>query len=243
MRRTYGNGVTFTDGENSYHTYDDFDLILESTELTYPEPKTEEIDIPERDGVLDLTGVLTGSVKYNNRTLTLNLVDLHDRKHYTAIASMLAAKIHGKKFKIILDKDPYYYYQGRVTITGFTPEGKTDRSTIVVTCDVEPYKYSTEDYSDAWKWDPFNFYTGCILDYGAVQVGGQKTISVDAGVRKTMPVFYCSNSMEVKINDSSSIELPRGCYCGSDAVLSPGENKLSFTGTGTVSVNVKVSSF
>ena len=58
-------GIKFGD----YHSYDDFSLILTSKTIGTPTPKTEIIDIPGGDGVLDLTEFF-GEVKYNNRQLS-----------------------------------------------------------------------------------------------------------------------------------------------------------------------------
>ncbi len=53
----------------NYHSYDDFKLILSQKTIGTPSPKTETIDIPGGDGVLDLTDFF-GEVNYNNRILT-----------------------------------------------------------------------------------------------------------------------------------------------------------------------------
>lgn len=55
-------GVSFGD----FHSYRDFSLILSQKTIGTPSPKTEAIDIPGGDGVLDLTEFF-GEVKYNNR--------------------------------------------------------------------------------------------------------------------------------------------------------------------------------
>ena len=58
-------GITF----GSYHSYDSFNLYLNKKTIGTPSPKTETIDIPGGDGVLDLTDFF-GEVKYNNRDLS-----------------------------------------------------------------------------------------------------------------------------------------------------------------------------
>lgn len=45
------NGVKF----GSYHSYDDFGLILSDKEIGSPEPKIVTIDVEGSDGVLDFT--------------------------------------------------------------------------------------------------------------------------------------------------------------------------------------------
>lgn len=238
-------GVTFiniNDESDSCHTFDTFGLILESTDLTYPEAKRETIDVPGRDGVIDLTGRLAGEVRFYNRTLTLNLVDLNDRRHYSALASLLASFLYNKELKIILDKDVSYYYRGRITISSFAPFGKTNASGITVVCDVEPFKYSIESTAEPWKWDPFNFYTGVITDYSAITVSGTRTITINAGDKSLSPTFICSSSMTLNIR-GESFSLNSGSNYNSEIILKPGENTLTFTGNGTVTIDFRRRSF
>lgn len=47
-------GVTF----GTYHSYDDFNLLLTSKEVAAPKVKTIEIDVPGADGALDLTEMM-----------------------------------------------------------------------------------------------------------------------------------------------------------------------------------------
>lgn len=239
------SGVTFiniNDESEVYHTYDDFGLILESTELTYPEAKRETIDVPGRDGVIDLTGRLAGEVRFYNRTLTLNLVDLADRKHYSAYASLLASFLYGKELKIILDKDKSYYYRGRIVIGSFEPFGKTDSSGITVECDVEPFKYAIESTAERWKWDPFNFYTGVITNYADIRVNGQATITIDAGDKSLSPTFICSTSMVLQLR-GDTFPLTSGRNYNNEIILKPGKNTLTFIGNGTVTIDFSRRSF
>lgn len=57
----------------TYHTYDDFNMILSEKRIGSPSPKIETIDVPGGDGVLDLTEYF-GDVKYGNRNLSFKKV-------------------------------------------------------------------------------------------------------------------------------------------------------------------------
>ena len=52
------------------HTYKDWNLILTSTDIDFPDPKTETVDIPGADGELDFSEVLTGDISYKNRKIS-----------------------------------------------------------------------------------------------------------------------------------------------------------------------------
>lgn len=54
-----------------FKTFTDWGLKLESMSISFPEAKTDQVDIPGANGLLDLSEV-NGQICYKNRTLTLN---------------------------------------------------------------------------------------------------------------------------------------------------------------------------
>ena len=126
------SGVKF----DNVHSYFDLNLVLAPFEMPPATAKTNYIDIPGGDGSLDLTEAL-GEVKYNDRkgkmTFTVLPTDKFETKK-TQISNLL----NGKKCRIILDKDPEYYWDARCTVD----EYKSDKNLhqIVVGFVVAPYK-------------------------------------------------------------------------------------------------------
>lgn len=221
------NGVRF-DEKHSYH---DFGLILSSREITLPEPKTMTIDVPGRDGVIDLTEAITGEVKYKNRKLTLTFTALHVISRWGAVVSKLANYLHGKRMRIIFDDDALFYWYGRCTINQF----KTDRTlaTIVVNCDVEPYKYEIDACCDDWVWDTFSFVNGIIRTYH-ITVNGTKTVTLINRRMIVSPVFTTSTAGITVKFAGSVYTLPQGRSQIREIRLQEGENLLTLQGTGTV---------
>lgn len=127
-------GITF----GNYHSYRDFGLILSSKIIGAPTPKTELIDIPGGDGVLDLTEFF-GEVKYNNRTLTFEFSTMVPQSQFMALFSKVQNALHGQKMNISLDEDPEWYYIGRLSIPEWKVQKRIGKLTIV--CDCEPFKY------------------------------------------------------------------------------------------------------
>ena len=127
-------GITF--GE--YHSYRDLHLILTEKTIGTPSPKTELIDIPGSDGVLDFTEFFDG-VKYKNRELSFEFSTLVPQSEFMTLFSMVQNALHGKKMMISLDADPEWYYIGRISVS----EWKADRriGLLTIDCDCEPYKY------------------------------------------------------------------------------------------------------
>jgi len=59
-----GNGVIF----GTKNSVTDWDLLMTSKQIGKPEARTNYIEIPGRDGTLDLTEAL-GEIKYNDKSL------------------------------------------------------------------------------------------------------------------------------------------------------------------------------
>lgn len=221
------NGVRF----DEKHSYDDFGLILSGREIALPEPKTVTIDVPGRDGMIDLTEAITGEVKYKNRKLTLTFTALHVISRWGAVVSELANYLHGKRMRIVFDDDALFYWYGRCTINQF----KTDRNlaTITVNCDVDPYKYEVDSYYDAWKWDTFSFVNGIIRTYN-ITVDDIKTVTL---VNRRMPVTptFTALAEDMTVEFAGTVyTLPKGRSQIREIRLREGANLLTFRGNGTV---------
>ena len=127
-------GVTF----GNLHSYRDLNLILAEKVIGTPSPKTELIEIPGSDGVLDFTEFFDG-VKYNNRKLSFEFSTLVQPSEFMTLFSTVQNALHGQKMMIYLDDDPEWYYIGRINVS----EWKSDKlhGKLTVDCDCEPYKY------------------------------------------------------------------------------------------------------
>ena len=148
-------GKVFFDGKD---TYTEYGLLLASKSISLPEVRTNMIDVPGRDGLLDASEVLTGEVTYKNRTITLKLtgVDTVSGKKWPATISDFCNKVHGKRVKVTFPEDTTHYYSGRCSV------GKVGlvkmMQTIPVTVDCDPWKYknakttvSRSDLGTAYK--------------------------------------------------------------------------------------------
>lgn len=224
-------GVTLGD----YHSADDLGLILQTVNMPLPIPKASVVDLPGADGVIDLTEAF-GTVKMQNRLITMTFTDASLYHHRYGVQGYAANLLHGQKVQIIFDEDPYYYYYGRLTFGEFAVTGAT--RTITVTADCDPYKYEIYTTDEDWLWDPFNFYTGVIRDYGDITVDGSETVTVIGGQQSTVPTITVDADMTVEF-DGSTYDLTEGDNINYNIVLEPGENELTFTGTGIVSISFR----
>ena len=125
---------------DNIHSFEDLKLILTSTDIPPAEPKTNFIDIPGGDGSLDLTEAL-GDTKFEDRkcTFTFTVFPGENPEEKKREVSNL---LNGRRCKIILDKDPGYYWSGRCAVDKYkTRNVRIHEITIKAT--VSPYKLKT----------------------------------------------------------------------------------------------------
>lgn len=128
--------VTFSE-KNSYT---DFGLILSQKEIGEAAPRTNYVDVPAHDGVLDLTEAF-GEVKYQNRIHVFVFSYIGHSKDWLATLSAVTNYINGKKHKIYIEAS--YYWLGRCTVRA--AQSQRGIREIIIECDCEPYKYHAQE--------------------------------------------------------------------------------------------------
>ena len=199
----------------NYHTYRDFQLILASKTIGTPSPKTETIDIPGGDGVLDLTEFF-GETKYGNRSHSFEFSSMVDPSEFMTLFSRVQNALHGRKLPIILDDDPDWYYIGRISVS----EWKADRNIgkLTIDCDCDPYKYqigTTEIYRS---------------------ISGTSTFTLPNSRKRVVPEVKVTSSsgLAVTFGSGNLWNLSSGSYLLPELELVEGDNQITVTGTGTI---------
>ena len=218
------------------HTYKDWNLILISTDIGFPDPKTETIDIPGADGELDFSEVLTGDISYNNRTISIQLEMVDKFENWRNKISEISNYLHGKKLNIIFDEDPSFYYFGRLSVNDFKSNKST--GTITIEANVEPYKYDLFSSLEDWLWDPFNFDNGIINEKNNLQVDGELEVKIVGRRKKVIPKITCDNELQLLFN-GQTYNLPEGTSYSPEIEICEGENILKFIGNGTVTIEYR----
>lgn len=219
-----------------YSMHKDFGLRALSID-----PGTAEVDekfkeIPGRNGDLDLTDALTGFPAYKNATMKLTF-DFKDDNYdlWLIRASELRNKVHGRRLKVVLGNDEFFY-EGRISVS--TEKLNKRYSSVEITVNRDPYKLELQSSLEDWLWDSFNFETGIIRDYKDLQVAGRLELIIPGRMMRVIPVFDCSEEMTVSYN-GTIYNLPKGKSKSPDLLLGEGDNTLIFTGNGTVSVDYR----
>lgn len=230
-------GVTF--GEK--HSYRDWNLIPKSRPvISPPTPKTLYVDIPESDGKLDLSESLSGEIKFDNRTITFEFNVREARSRWTDLYSEILNYLHGKRMNIYLDEDPKYYYSGRLQVDEWRSDKKT--STLVITADVDPYKYNINGSLDPWEWDSFNFETDVIREYADISVNGSRTFTICGSRRSVVPLFIVNSADDTGMQvvfQGNTFDLLEGTNRVPNIVIKEGESEVTFIGNGTVSIDYR----
>lgn len=212
-----------------------------------PQVKTEYIDVPGADGSLDYTEALTGKPRYANRTGQWDFIIDNGYRKWHELYSEILLRLHGKKMKIILDDDPNYYWEGRLSVTG--QFGNKDYSSISISYNLGPYKTPLDKAKvENWKWnDLFSNY----IRYGTFTVNGVKThtITNDEGKATTCNVNSTSRMEVFKVAsieemwnaiqdgyDSTKHERIQLTMGDNEVTLTNGKNILIFIGYGIIKV-------
>lgn len=228
--------LSFYNGEHSVifgdkHSWKDWHLIPSSAPFV-PPPKArlEFLDIPGTNGKLDISEILTGFPTYESRSGSFSFIYLPDFGPSVKLYEDLLNTLHGKRMKVILTDEPEFFYQGRVSVKEFS-RGKDFTSV-------------SFDYT----FDPFKLETHVSPGFRNIAVEGEKTIDlsigngpmrqcpgVSADAAMTVQLYKASTGSTVTVNVAASptpIRYPA-------LTLGPGLNRLTITGNGTISFDVR----
>lgn len=240
MKHDVRNGVTITveKNGNEYHTYNDWGLyVTNANPIGDPVQYTNYLEIPARNGKIDLSEALSGRPIFTHRPIKINLMGTREITAWDSVISAFRNMIMGQVCKIQFDNDPSYFWRGRVGITDFSSVWEWGKFTLDIP-EAEPYKYDITSSAEPWLWNPFNFETGIITQIGAIDVDGTETLVIPHGNMLTSPEFVVSNFTTLSVEyDGVTYGLTSGTnvipsiLVGGDADVT-----LTFTGNATVQV-------
>lgn len=234
------NGIKIEVDGVIYHTLDDWGFALGNNNyISEPELETFYVNVPYRDGQVDLSTALTGRRVFKKRQLSFNLGGIRPRMNWDAEISDLRNKIHGKECKITLDNDREYYWLGRVFLTDFDRTRGLGTFTLSVP-DAEPYKYTNEMIGEPWRWNPFNFETGKVHGDGAVEVDGTVTVIIPSGLMPVVPIFVVNGAENLSVTQNGKkYQLKNGENRFPTLYVNDKETELTYEGKGTVVINYR----
>ena len=191
----------------------DYGLIVAPYGIPMPEPQTNFVEIPGRDGALDLSEAF-GSVRYADRIIPLTL---YARAPFDALVSAFAADVHGRRTQVIFDRDPTFYYDARITVEDV--ERHAGYCELSLECRAKPYKL--EHFETTITVLPTGSATVTLIN-ARMPVVPTITVSAD------MTLTYTLNESEY------TVTLAAGTHIVPSLVLTEGETVIGITGTGRI---------
>ena len=191
----------------------DYGLIVAPYAIPLPEPQMNFVEIPGRDGALDLSEAF-GTIRYADRIIPLTL---YARAPFDTLISSFAADVHGRRMNVIFDRDPTYYYDARVTLEDV--ERHVGYCELSLECRAKPYKL--EHFETAITVLPTGSATVTLTNTRMPVV---PTITTSAGMALTF-------SIEEAVY---TINLAAGAHVVPSLVLMEGETEIGINGTGSI---------
>ena len=191
----------------------DYGLIVAPYAIPMPEPQTNFVEIPGRDGALDLSEAF-GTVRYADRIIPLTL---YARAPFDTLISAFAADVHGRRMNVIFDRDPTFYYDARVTLEDV--ERHAGYCELSLKCRAKPYKLE-------------HFETAI-----TVLPTGSATVTLTNTRMPVVPTIAVSAEMTLVFaiaGVSYSISLAAGSHVMPSLVLMEGDTEVEITGSGSI---------
>ena len=194
-------------------THADYGLIVAPYVIPMPEPQTNFVEIPGRDGSLDLSEAF-GTVRYADRIIPLTL---YARAPFDTLLSAFAADIHGRRMNVIFDRDSTYYYDARVTVEDV--ERHSGYCELSLECRARPYKLE-------------HFETTT-----TVLPTGSATVTLTNTRMPVVPTITVSAEMTLTFTIAEkdyTVNLSVGTHVVPSLVLIEGDTEVEITGTGSI---------
>ena len=206
-------GITIILNGESLHTGNDLDLVQEKKEIGKPTVQSYTVQVPGRNGLLNLTKALTGKVSYYNRTLSFQYFGSGSRAGLLELDAIMS-RFHGETIRIIDDDYPDHYYEGEATVSA-----AFNGVYIIITLTVNA--------------QPFRLKTAKTVV--SRTVNGDITLTLKNESIDVIPTVKVTADTTIIFN-GVTVSLSAGTYVDEALTLHKGDNVLEISGTGTITV-------
>lgn len=248
---TFGDGSLYPSGHEKEgqfmgtNTWDDWHLIpAERPSIASPGISTNFVEIPGRDGSVDMSTFLMNRPVYGGRSGSWDFYVDNDHEYWETIRMKIMTFLHGKRFKIVLEDDPTWYWEGRFAVDSWRSEQSNSKISINYQIDTYKKKIRREGDLDI-IWDQFCFESD--YDYYTSLHPTQNGISLHQS-SYTTEIYAYDYPFEVMATSISGGSIINATMNGNLKHIGPGEtislgkvksgiNTVTFTGTGNVTVH------
>ena len=209
-------GITIRLNGESVHTGNGLGLVQEVKEIGKPTVQSYTVEVPGRNGLLNLTKGLTGRVTYSNRLLKFEYFGDGTRSELLEIDELLS-RFHGETVQIVDDDYPNAYYEGEMTVsTAFFP----NYARFILEVDAQPFRYKSAENSVSRS------------------VGSSTTISIDHSGAPVVPTITVTAETKITFKNTT-VSVGAGTYRFENFMLEPGTNTFTVSGSGTVTIKYR----
>jgi phage-related protein len=201
---------------NTIHTGLDLALVMESKTLGSPSVQKNTVEIPGRNGLLEMSEALTGEPTYSNRTQTYKFMGNGSREVVLNLIDVIMS-YHGQYITIVVDDYEDWYYEGRVEVV-FSDRGNYVEFELTV--DAQPFRYALEPIS---------------VSYTAIT--SQEVILNNSGV--TVIPKIVTDAETTIVYGEVTYHLSAGTYEPENLALRRGDNVYSITTEGSITIEYR----
>lgn len=194
------------------HSVEDYESIMNYARITTPTVKENYVDVPGGNSSLDLTEAVSG-VTFNDGQISFKFTFFDEEKR-----SMMKNDLHGKRLKIILEREPEYYYDGRLLCRDGDYTGKIFE--LYIDARVAPYKQERQ------------------MTVHTENITSAKEIILFNDRMPTMPAITVEGSIKVTYSNCSYL-LVDGTYTIPEVTLLDGINILHVDGKGRLKLQYR----
>lgn len=225
---------------NGMNTWDEWHLMPVKAgriEFATADLRYESAEVAGSDDVLDFTEALTGYPLYNQRRGSITFRFFDNGTPVRNRFDQLKNAIHGRKARAIIEDQPEYYYEGRFMVGDVKYASRGNWADVEISYLLNAYKLEMASSAEDWLWNPFNFETGVIREYGDITLTGGGTITVIGSRKPTVPKIIVSDDCTLVFNETE-YALSEGTNIIPTIVLQDDEYELTFSGDVTVTIDM-----
>lgn len=206
-------GIKIIFNNEEIHTGDDLDLVQEVKEIGKPTVQSYTVQVPGRNGLLNLTKGLTGKVNYYNRPLKFQYFGDGSRSRLLELDGLFS-RYHGQMIRIIDDDHPDHYYEGEASVS---TEIHGNYIIISLNIDAQPFRLKLTPTIQSRE---INGTVKLYLDNESIEVFPAITVTAETSI-----VF-----------NGATFKLSAGSYTSENILFRAGINVLEVSGTGTITI-------
>ena len=195
-------GVAF----GSRRSEEDYGAIMNYARITPPAVKENYVDIAGGNSSIDLTEAV-GGVAFEDGDIDFKFTLFNEDSK-----EGMKNDLHGKRMRIVLDREPEFYYDGRISVTSEKQTGNIYE--LCMKAKVKPYKIGR-------------------LFVHEEEIKGEKEIILFSERMPVMPVITIRGSIAVSY-EGIRFALETGIYEIPEITFRDGMNRLKVSGRGTI---------